>query len=87
MTESIPLPPQAPLAPQSVELITCDLCGNEFSYDPNAVLVVQNAAAKCPKCSYNQTTISKPRLKDIVMFGTPVVVVYAITIAILLINR
>jgi uncharacterized paraquat-inducible protein A len=79
--ETIPNPPH------EAKLLKCDLCGNEFSYDPNEVVTVNTASSRCPRCLYNQTTVTKPRLKDIVAFATPVIVVYALTVAILLLNK
>lgn len=84
MTQAIPTTPDLPL---TVELITCDLCNHKFSYDPNIIEVKNTASIKCPRCAYNQTTVSKPRVQDIVTFIVPVALVYIFTISLLLINR
>lgn len=85
MTQAIPTPEQNHLS--QVSIVKCDLCEHEFSYDPNFTTVVDNASIKCPRCSFNQTTISKPRLSDVVAFASPVVVVYIVTIIALIVSR
>ena len=84
MTQAIP---SASNLPFEVKIIQCDLCNHEFSYDSNLADVTNTASAKCPRCSYNQTTISKPRVSDLVAFGAPIAFVYIATIAVLLLNR
>ena len=85
MTQAIPSPEHNHLS--EVSIVTCDLCEHEFSYDNNFATVVNNASIKCPRRSFNQTTISKPRINDIVAFASPIVVVYIITIVALIASR
>lgn len=85
MTQAIPSPEHNHLA--EVSVAKCDLCNHEFSYDSNLAEVANTASAKCPRCSYNQTTVSKPRVSDIVAFGAPIAFVYIATIAVLFLNR
>jgi len=84
MTQAFETPANQPV---EAKLLTCDLCGNEFSYDPNEVGVVSTASSKCPSCLYNQTVLKKPRVSDVVAFAVPVILVYVTTIAVLLLNR
>lgn len=84
MTEALLTQPEPPV---EVELITCDLCNHQYSFDPNDFKVSKSASAKCPRCSFNQTTIRKPRVSDIVAFTMPVAIVYVATIVVLLLNR
>ena len=85
VTQAIPSPEHNHLS--EVSIAKCDLCDHEFSYDNNFETVVNTASIKCPKCSFNQTTIRKPRISDMVAFAAPVAAVYVITIAALIASR